>query len=50
MSEKAYKAMNFAGVANIVVGVIVAVVGITAGVIAIVSGARLLKEKKGLIF
>lgn len=50
MSEKVYKAMNFAGTANIVIGVIIAVVGITTGVIAIVSGARLLKEKKGLMF
>lgn len=50
MNEKVYKAMNFAGIANIVVGIIVAVVGVTTGVIAIVSGARLLKEKKGLIF
>ena len=42
--------MNFAGVANIVVGVIVAIIGVTAGIISIVSGARLLKEKKGLTF
>lgn len=50
MNEKVYKAMSFAGIANIVVGIIVAIVGITAGVIAIVGGARLLKEKRGLIF
>ena len=48
MNEKAYKAMNFAGVSNIVIGVVVAVVGVAAGVLAIVSGARLLKDKKGL--
>ena len=50
MNEKVYKAMNFAGVANIVVGVIVAIIGVTAGIISIVSGASLLKEKKGLTF
>jgi len=50
MNEKAYKAMNFAGISGIVVGIIVAVVGVTAGVITIVGGARLLKEKRGLTF
>lgn len=29
MNEKAYKAMNFAGVSNIVIGVVVAVVGLS---------------------
>ena len=48
MNEKAYKAMNFAGISSIVVGIIVAVVGVTAGVITIVGGARLMKEKRGL--
>lgn len=50
MNEKIYKAMNFAGIANIVVGIIVAVVGLSTGIISIVSGARLLKGKKGLTF
>ena len=50
MNEKAYKAMNFAGISGIVTGIIVAVVGVTAGVIKIVGGARLLKEKRGLTF
>ena len=50
MNEKAYKVMTLAGSANIAIGIVIAVVGITAGVISIVSGARLLKEKKGLIF
>ena len=31
MNEKAYKAMNFAGISGIVTGIIVAVVGVTAG-------------------
>ena len=50
MNEKAYKAMNFAGISGIVTGIIVAVVGVTAGVITIVGVARLLKEKRGLTF
>lgn len=50
MNEKAYKAMNFAGISGIVVGIVVAIVGVTAGVITIVGGARLLKEKRGLTF
>ena len=37
MNEKAYKAMNFAGVSNIVIGVVVAVVGVAAGVLAIIK-------------
>ncbi len=50
MNEKAYKSMTFAGGATITVGIIMLVVGIVAGIISIVSGARLLKDKKGLIF
>lgn len=50
MNEKAYKTMTFAGTAGIAVGIIMVVTGISAGVIAIVSGARLLKDKKGLTF
>ena len=37
MNEKAYKAMGLAGAAGI-------------AVISIISGARLLKEKKGILF
>lgn len=50
MNEKIYKAMRFAGTANITIGIIVVVVGVAAGIISIVSGARLLKEKRGLTF
>ena len=50
MNEKAYKSMSFAGAASIAIGIIVAVVGVATGIIAIVSGARLLKDKKGLTF
>ena len=50
MNEKAYKAMTMAGISNIVIGIIVAVIGIAAGVMTIISGARLIKDKKGLTF
>lgn len=50
MNEKAYKSMSFAGAASIIIGIIVAVVGVATGIIAIISGARLLKDKKGLTF
>ena len=50
MNEKAYKSMSFAGAASIIIGIVVAVVGVATGIIAIISGARLLKDKKGLTF
>ena len=50
MNEKAYKSMTMAGVSNIAVGIIISVIGIAAGVLSIVTGARLLKDKKGLTF
>lgn len=50
MNEKAYKTMGATGAAGIAVGVVMLVTGITAGVIAIVSGAKLLKDRKGLTF
>lgn len=33
MNEKIYKAMNFAGIASIAVGIVVTIVGIAAGII-----------------
>lgn len=50
MNEKAYKAMSFAGAANIAVGIVIVTAGLATGIIAIVSGVRLLKNKKGLTF
>ena len=50
MNEKAYKTMTMTGVSNIVVGIIIAVIGVAAGVLTIVTGARLIKDKKGLTF
>ena len=50
MNEKAYRTMSIAGAGNIAVGIVMIVLGVTAGILSIVSGARLLKEKKGLTF
>ena len=50
MNEKAFKTMGMVGVSNIAIGIIIAVIGVAAGVLTIVSGARLLKDKKGLTF
>lgn len=50
MNEKAYKTMGITGAAGIAVGIVVMVVGITVGVVSIICGARLLKNKEGLMF
>ena len=50
MTEKAYKAMGVAGVANIVIGVISIVVGVASVVVLLISAAKLFKTKKGLTF
>lgn len=47
--EMTYKTMTSAGVASLVVGIIVVVTGISAGVMSIVSGARLLKRKNSVM-
>lgn len=48
--EKVYKTMVGAGTANIVLGIILIIVGVTAGVITLVNGARLLNNKKEILF
>lgn len=50
MEERTYKALNFGGSTGIVTGIIVLVVGVAAGVMMIVSGARMLAEKKNILF
>ena len=48
--EKVYKTMGTVGGANIALGIIMLVTGITAGILTIVSGARLLANRKNIIF
>ena len=50
MNEKAFKTMGVAGAANIVIGIVMIIAGITTGIIVVVSGARLMKDRKGLTF
>lgn len=50
MNEKAYKSMSFAGAAGVAIGIIILVTGVATGIVAIVSGAKLLKDKRGLTF
>ncbi|PXV89067.1 hypothetical protein C8E03_10743 [Lachnotalea glycerini] len=50
MCEKAYKSMSRVGALNIAVGIVVLILGIVSGVLLIVGGARLHKNKSGIIF
>lgn len=48
--EKVYKTMKNVGAGNIALGIVMIVTGIAAGIITIVSGARLLTDKKEILF
>ncbi len=48
--EKAYKTMRSAGAGSIALGIVMVVAGVVTGILAIINGARLLKNKNGLIF
>ena len=48
--EKAYKTMQQAGAGNIALGIIMITAGIAAGILTIINGARLLKNKSGILF
>ncbi|MDE6531181.1 MAG: hypothetical protein K2K96_10505 [Lachnospiraceae bacterium] len=50
MEEKTYKVMSLGGAVGIVTGVISIIVGVACGVIMIVSGARLLAERRNILF
>ncbi|MCI6675457.1 MAG: hypothetical protein MSG78_00805 [Clostridiales bacterium] len=50
MNEKYYRLMSQIGGGSIALGVIVLVTGIVTGILMIVNGARLLVNKKNLIF
>ena len=47
MNEKAYKTMSRSGAGALTVGM---VAGLVCGIIAVVSGARLLHDKKEIMF
>lgn len=48
--EKVYKTMKNVGAGNIVLGVIMIVSGIASGILTIIGGARLLNDKKNIMF
>jgi len=50
MNEKIFKSIKFAGVTNLVFGIVSIVIGITAGIMLIVSGAKLLTGKSDTLF
>ena len=49
-NEKAYKSMNFVGVVNIIMGIVIIVISTICGAFIIVGGGKLLKDKKGITF
>lgn len=50
MNEKVYKTMNVTGGTNIALGIVMIVAGLSLGILTIVNGARLLRNKSGIMF
>ncbi len=50
MNEKAYHSMNYVGAWNIALGITILVIGAGVGIMNIIHGARLLSNKKTLLF
>lgn len=50
MTEKAYKAMGFASVLNLVVGIVLILGGLGIGVLAIINSVKLQRAKYDLTF
>ncbi len=48
--EKVYKLLKNVGGTNIAFGVVLIVVGVAIGVINIVSGAKLLRNRRNILF
>lgn len=48
--EKAFKTMTSSGIANLAVGIMLVVTGVAAGVLTIINGARLLKNRREVIY
>ncbi len=49
MNEKTYKLIRNTAVGNLVIGIVTLLSGIAIGILLIVSGARLFKNKSGLM-
>ena len=49
-NEKAYRSMNFVGIVNIALGIVLVVVSAVCGAFIIAGGAKLIKDKKGITF
>lgn len=50
MNEKAYKTMGRSGAESLALGIIIMVTGIICGVMSIINGAKLLHDKKEIMF
>lgn len=50
MDEKIYSTMKGVGITNVVIGILTMAAGIAMGTVVLVNGARLLKQKSGIIF
>lgn len=48
-SESTYKKVRSAGVAGLIVGIVLIIVGITLGIVSVVFGAHALQAQKDLI-
>ena len=48
--EKAYKSMNFIGIVNISLGIVMVVVSAVCGAFIIAGGAKPTRDKKGITF
>lgn len=48
-NERIYKSLKRAGVANLVLGIIVLVTGLVTGILMVVNGGRLLSNKKHIL-
>ena len=49
-NEKAYRSMNFVGMVNIALGIVLVVVSAVCGAFIIAGGVKLIKDKKGITF
>ena len=50
MNEKVYKTMKNAGAWNIVLGTVLIAISVTVGILSIIHGAKLLIDKKEILF